>query len=107
MGGAMGHFGGTAFHRTFARLAPLSYRSATVLAVKGSLRRAQHRRALDNSGPFRKNTILTRGKDSSERLPAEGPLRRQNGPFFRRNRQPKDIEGTNAHPKGSARRGTG
>ena len=41
------------FHRTFAWPFSLSvHRHRTVLAVKGSLRRAQQRRALDGSGPF-------------------------------------------------------
>jgi hypothetical protein len=30
------------------------------LALKGSLRRAKQRRALDSSGPFLRNTFLTR-----------------------------------------------
>ena len=36
----------------FAPLSLLLHRLRTVLAVKGSLRRAQQRRALDRSGPF-------------------------------------------------------
>jgi hypothetical protein len=36
----------------FAPLSLLLHRLRTVLAVKGSLRRAQQRRALDGSGPF-------------------------------------------------------
>lgn len=86
-GARWGHFGGTTFHRTFARLSLLSHCFGTVLAVKDSLRRAKRRRALDSSGPFPTNTLLTRGKGTSKRLPAKGPGRRQNGPFFRRHRQ--------------------
>jgi len=37
-------------------------RPGTVLAVKGSLRRAQQRRALDGSGPFQKNFSWDEGK---------------------------------------------
>ena len=63
-GGRWGHFGGTTFHRTFARLSLSSYHFGTVLAVKGSLRRAQQRRALDGSGPFRANPSITRERIS-------------------------------------------
>jgi hypothetical protein len=45
------------------RLSLFSDHLRTVLAVKGSLRRAQQRRALDRSGPFR-TTLLRRGKGS-------------------------------------------
>jgi hypothetical protein len=44
-------------------------------------RRTKQRRALDSSGPFLRNTLLPRGKGSSERLLAAGPLRRENGPL--------------------------
>ena len=37
---------------SFAPLSLLPHRLRTVLAAKGSLRRAQQRRALDRSGPF-------------------------------------------------------
>ena len=39
----------------FAHLSLLTDHLRTVLAVKGSLRRAQQRRALDCSGPFQSN----------------------------------------------------
>jgi hypothetical protein len=52
-GGGRGyHFGGPRFADVSPRLSLFSDHLRTVLAVKGSLRRAQQRRALDGSGPF-------------------------------------------------------
>ena len=52
-GGGRGyHFGGPRFAELSPRLSLFSDHLRTVLAVKGSLRRAQQRRALDGSGPF-------------------------------------------------------
>jgi len=65
-GGGRGyHFGGPRFANLSPRLSLFSDRLRTVLAVKGSLRRAQQRRALDSSGPFCK-TFPTREKGSLE-----------------------------------------
>ena len=61
----------TTFRRSFARLSLFSDHLRTVLAVKGSLRRAQQRRALDGSGPFR-TTLLRRGKGSLRTAPLAG-----------------------------------
>src|ERR1017187_2879458 len=44
---------------------------SALLAVKGSLRRVQQRRALDRSGPFR-TTLLRRGKGSLRTAPLAG-----------------------------------
>ncbi len=52
-GGGRGyHFGGPRFANLSPRLSLFTDHLRTVLAVKGSLRRAQQRRALDGSGPF-------------------------------------------------------
>jgi hypothetical protein len=52
-GGGRGyHFGGPRFADLSPRLSLFSDHLRTVLAVEGSLRRAQQRRALDGSGPF-------------------------------------------------------
>ena len=53
------------------RLSLFSDHLRTVLAVKGSLRRAQQRRALDGSGPFQ-TTLLRRGKGSLRTAPSAG-----------------------------------
>ena len=53
------------------RLSLFSDHLRTVLAVKGSLRRALQRRALDGSGPFR-TTLLRRGKGSLRTAPLAG-----------------------------------
>src|ERR1035437_3216061 len=55
------------------RLSLFSDHLRTVLAVKGSLRRAQQPRALDGSGPFR-TTLLRRGKGSLRTAPLAGDL---------------------------------
>jgi len=51
-GGRRYHFGGPLFANLSPRLSLFSDYLRTVFAVKGSLRRAQQRRALDGSGPF-------------------------------------------------------
>src|SRR5258708_5558616 len=52
-GGGRGyHFGGPLFANLSPRLSLFRDHLRTVLAVKGSLRHAQQRRALDGSGPF-------------------------------------------------------
>src|ERR1035437_5058556 len=57
-GGGRGYQnGGPLFANLAPRLSLFSDPLRTVLAVKGSLRRAQQRRALDRSGPFR-TTLL-------------------------------------------------
>ena len=87
-GGGRGYQnGGPLFANVSPRLSLLSDHLRTVLAVKGSLRRAQQRRALDGSGPFR-TTLLRRGKGSlrTARL-GRGPLRRHFGTLFLRHRQ--------------------
>src|ERR1035437_9308292 len=56
-GGGRGYQnGGPPFANRSPRLSLFSDHLRTVLAVKGSLRRAQQRRALDGSGPFRTTT---------------------------------------------------
>src|ERR1019366_844810 len=63
-GGGRGYQnGGPPFANRSPRLSLFSDHLRTVLAVKGSLRRAQQRRALDGSGPFL-TTLLRRGKGS-------------------------------------------
>jgi hypothetical protein len=59
------HFGSASFVECSPSLSLWVYVPRTVLAVKGSLRRAQQRRALDSSGPFCK-TFPTREKGSLE-----------------------------------------
>jgi hypothetical protein len=51
-----GQNGSAILHQLFAPPFPLFNRLGTVLAVKGSLRRAQQRRALDGSGPFQRTS---------------------------------------------------
>src|SRR5665811_2618569 len=71
-GGGRGYQnGGPLFANLSPRLSLFSDHLRTVLAVKGSLRRAQQRRALDGSGPFRK-TLLRRGKGSLRTAPLAG-----------------------------------
>src|ERR1022692_5230453 len=63
-GGGRGYQnGGPPFANLSPRLSLFSDHLRTVLAVKGSLRRARQRRALDGSGPFL-TTLLRRGKGS-------------------------------------------
>ena len=70
-GGARGyHFGGPHFASVPPRLSLCSDHLRTVLAVKGSLRRAQRRRALDCSGPFWKTAPNKR-----ERLIKNGDMK--------------------------------
>ena len=73
---AMGYVGGSKLHPISARLPRVPLRLGTVLAVKGALRCLHNGRALDGPGPFRKH-----GRDKEEEALAEGPRRRQNGPF--------------------------
>src|ERR1035437_9300529 len=71
-GGGRGYQnGGPRFANLSPRLSLFSDHLRTVLAVKGSLRRAQQRRALDGSGPFR-TTLLRRGKGSLRMAPLAG-----------------------------------
>jgi len=71
-GGGRGYQnGGPPFANLSPRLSLFSDHLRTVLAVKGSLRRAQQRRALDRSGPFR-TTLLRRGKGSLRTAPLAG-----------------------------------
>src|ERR1022692_4646639 len=71
-GGGRGYQnGGPPFADLSPRLSLFSDHLRTVLAVKGSLRRAQQRRALDSSGPFR-TTPLRRGKGSLPTAPLAG-----------------------------------
>ena len=71
-GGGRGYQnGGPLFANLSPRLSLFSDHLRTVLAVKGSLRRAQQRRALDGSGPFR-TTLLGRGKGSLRTAPLAG-----------------------------------
>jgi hypothetical protein len=63
--------GGPLFANLSPRLSLFSDPLRTVLAVKGSLRRVQQRRALDRSGPFR-TTLLRRGKGSLRTAPLAG-----------------------------------
>src|ERR1017187_9533632 len=71
-GGGRGYQnGGPRFANLSPRLSLFSDHLRTVLAVKGSLRRAQQRRALDGSGPFR-TTLLRRGKGSPRTAPLAG-----------------------------------
>src|SRR5664279_2201044 len=69
------------------RLSLFSDHLRTVLAVKGSLRRAQQRRALDGSGPFRTTHSEKRERLTPNCSPGRGPLRRHFGTLFRRHRQ--------------------
>ena len=70
-GGRRYQNGGPLFANLSPRLSLFSDHLRTVLAVKGSLRRAQQRRALDGSGPFR-TTLLRRGKGSLRTAPMAG-----------------------------------
>jgi hypothetical protein len=71
-GGGRGYQnGGPRFANLSPRLSLFSDHLRTVLAVKGSLRRAQQRRALDGSAPFR-TTLLRRGKGSLRTAPLAG-----------------------------------
>src|ERR1035437_1014448 len=71
-GGGRGYQnGGPLFANLSPRLSLFSDPLRTVLAVKGSLRRAQQWRALDGSGPFR-TTLLRRGKGSLRTAPLAG-----------------------------------
>src|ERR1017187_6863560 len=70
-GGRKYQNGGPPFANLSPRLSLFSDHLRTVLAVKGSLRRAQQRRALDGSGPFR-TTLLRRGKGSLRMAPLAG-----------------------------------
>src|ERR1039458_2512521 len=71
-GGGRGYQnGGPPFANLSPRLSLFSDHLRTVLAVKGSLCRAQQRRALDGSGPFR-TTLLRRGKGSLRTPPLAG-----------------------------------
>jgi hypothetical protein len=71
-GGGRGYQnGGPPFTNLSPRLSLFSDHLRTVLAVKGSLRRAQQWRALDGSGPFR-TTLLRRGKGSLRTAPLAG-----------------------------------
>src|ERR1035441_8075557 len=70
-GGRGDQNGGPPFAKLSPRLSLFSDHLRTVLAVKGSLRRAQQRRALDSSGPFR-TTPLRRGKGSLPTAPLAG-----------------------------------
>ena len=63
--------GGPSFANLSPRLSLFVDHLRTALAVKGSLRRAQQRRALDGSGPFR-TTLLRRGKGSLRTAPLAG-----------------------------------
>jgi hypothetical protein len=104
-GGGRGYQnGGPLLANLSPRLSLFIYHLRTVLAVKGSLRRAQQRRALDRSGPFG-----TTSPDKRERLPlngppGRGPLRRHFGTLFRRHRHP---EGTRGSGTGRSSRATG
>src|ERR1035437_9753465 len=82
-GGGRGYQnGGPLFANLSPRLSLFSDPLRTVLAVKGSLRRAQQRRALDRSGPFR-TTLLRRGKGSLRTAPlAEDHFAAILVPFF-------------------------
>src|ERR1035437_198314 len=71
-GGGRGYQnGGPLFANLAPRLSLFSDPLRTVLAVKGSLRRAQPRRALDRSGTFR-TTLLRRVKGSLRTAPLAG-----------------------------------
>src|ERR1035437_4861357 len=71
-GGGRGYQnGGPLFANLAPRLSLFSDPIRTYLAIKGSLRRAQLRRALDRSGPFR-TTLLRRGKGSLRTAPLAG-----------------------------------
>src|ERR1039457_3363164 len=71
-GGGRGYQnGGPPFAKLSPRLSLFSDHLRTVLAVKGSLRRAQQRRALDSSGPFR-TTPLRRAKGPLPTAPLAG-----------------------------------
>ena len=71
-GGGRGYQnGGPLFANLSPRLSLFSDHLRTVLAVKGSLRRAQQRRALDRSGPF-PTALLRRGKGSLRTAPLAG-----------------------------------
>src|ERR1019366_8732375 len=71
-GGGRGYQnGGPLFANLSPRLSLFSDHLRTVLAVKGSLRRAPQRRALDGSGPFR-TTLPRRGKGSLRTAPLAG-----------------------------------
>src|ERR1700747_1339126 len=56
------HFSGLIFAGCSPRFSLFADHLRTVLVVKGSLRRAQRRRALDNSGPFCSNPSYQEGK---------------------------------------------
>ena len=68
----------------------------TVLAVKGSLRRAQQRRAPDGLRAVLNNHSEKRERLTPNSSPGSGPLRRQNGTLFRRHRQ---FESFKAHER--------
>ena len=101
-----GHFSGTTFRRTVTRLSLLSDHFGTVLALKGSLRRAQQRRAPDYSGPFQRKAFLTRGKGSSERLRRRDRFAAKMAPFFAAidTRADKSIPDHRSGEGGSGRR---
>jgi NAD-dependent dihydropyrimidine dehydrogenase PreA subunit len=87
-GGGRGYQnGGPPFANLSPRLSLVSDYLRTVLAVKGSLRRAQQRRALDGSGPFRTTHSEKRERLTPNCSPGREPLRRHFGTLFRRHRQ--------------------
>ena len=73
--------------QSFASPFPLRNHLRTVLTVKGSLRRAQQRCALDGSGPFRRTSSEMRERLHLQAGRAMGPPRRHFGPFSACHRQ--------------------
>src|ERR1017187_5179594 len=92
-GGGRGYQnGGPLFANHSPRLSLFTDHLRTVLAVKGSLRRAQQRRALDRSGPFGTTPPDKRERPTLNASPGRGPLRRHFGTLFRRHRQLLEFE---------------
>ena len=95
-GGGRGYQnGGPLFANLSPRLSLFSDHLRTVLAVKGSLRRAQQPRALDGSGPFR-TTLLRRGKGSPRMAPLSGDHFAAILVPFRRHRQKRRRNAQNS-----------
>src|ERR1022692_3085332 len=85
-GGRKYQNGGPLFANLSPRLSLFSDHLRTVLAVKGSLRRAQQRRALDGLRAVPDNTSEMRERLTPNGSLGRGPLRRHFGTLFLRHR---------------------
>jgi hypothetical protein len=84
----------------YRSLSLIRYDLRSLLAVKGSLRRAQQRRALDRLRAVLNKPSYQEGKAPIERLETSHRHRRQNGTLFRRNRHNEaERVGKEAHRK--------